>query len=162
MLLDIVKKVGASKVYCQGEATYEEAQVEKSVASALRTENVELKTSWSSTLFDIDALPFKLADLPATHGPQLRPLHNVLSVPLPRLDRHPVLSWHTYSCTLQRLAYSRYDLQLTPSRSRSSAIPQHSPPREYSPANGWHRFSGGHGGPAKACLATGSQLRWQI
>ncbi|CAL5228304.1 g11410 [Coccomyxa viridis] len=68
VLLDIVKKTGASKVYCQGEATYEEAQVERRVASALKTENAQLKTSWSSTLFDIDALPFKLADLPSTHG----------------------------------------------------------------------------------------------
>ena len=68
VLLDIVKKVGASKVYCQSEATYEEAQIEKRVAAALRTEDTQLKTSWSSTLFDIDALPFKLADLPSTHG----------------------------------------------------------------------------------------------
>ena len=68
VLLDIVKRVGAAKVYCQSEATYEEAQVEKHVASALRTENVERKMSWSSTLFDIDDLPFKLADLPSTHG----------------------------------------------------------------------------------------------
>jgi len=68
VLLDIVKKVGASKVYCQSEATYEEAQIEKRVAAALRTEGTQLKTSWSSTLFDIDALPFKLADLPSTHG----------------------------------------------------------------------------------------------
>lgn len=68
VLLDIVKKTGASKVYCQGEASYEEAQVEKCVAAALKTENAQLKTSWSSTLFDINALPFKLADLPSTHG----------------------------------------------------------------------------------------------
>ena len=70
VLLDVVKKVGASKVYCQGEATYEEAQVERRVASALRAENAQLKTSWSSTLFDIDALSFKLAELPSTHGVQ--------------------------------------------------------------------------------------------
>ena len=68
VLLDIVKNSGASKVYCQSEASYEEAQVEKSVAAALKTENAQLKTSWSSTLFDIKALPFKLADLPSTHG----------------------------------------------------------------------------------------------
>ena len=68
MLLDIVRRVGASKVYCQSEATYEEAQVEKQVASALSTENAQLKTSWSSTLFDVEALPFRLADLPSTHG----------------------------------------------------------------------------------------------
>ncbi len=68
MLLDVVRKVGASRVYCQSEATYEEAQIEKQVASALSTENAQLKTSWSSTLFDIEALPFRLADLPSTHG----------------------------------------------------------------------------------------------
>ena len=55
-------------MYCQSEATYEEAQVEKRVEAALKTEDAKLKTSWSSTLFDISALPFKLADLPSTHG----------------------------------------------------------------------------------------------
>ena len=64
----MVKEVKASNVYCQSEATYEEAQVEKRVEAALKTEDAKLKTSWSSTLFDIGALPFKLADLPSTHG----------------------------------------------------------------------------------------------
>lgn len=68
MLLDIVRQTRAANVYCQAEATYEEAQVEQRVAAALRTENARLKTSWSATLFDIEALPFKLADLPSTHG----------------------------------------------------------------------------------------------
>ena len=68
VLLSIVKEVKASNVYCQSEATYEEAQVEKRVEAALKTEDAKLKTSWSSTLFDISALPFKLADLPSTHG----------------------------------------------------------------------------------------------
>ena len=63
-----MKEVKASNVYCQSEATYEEAQVEKRVEAALKTEDAKLKTSWSSTLFDISALPFKLADLPSTHG----------------------------------------------------------------------------------------------
>ena len=79
VLLDIVRKTGASKVYCQSEATYEEAQIEKQVASALSTENAQLKTSWTSTLFDIEALPFRLADLPSTHGmfPAPQPIPNV-------------------------------------------------------------------------------------
>ena len=78
VLLDIVRKTGASKVYCQSEATYEEAQIEKQVSSALSTENAQLKMSWSSTLFDIEALPFRLADLPSTHGlfPAPQPIPN--------------------------------------------------------------------------------------
>ena len=63
-----MKEVKASNVYCQSEATYEEAQVEKRVEAALKTEDAKLKTSWSSTLFDISTLPFKLADVPSTHG----------------------------------------------------------------------------------------------
>ena len=63
-----MKEVKAANVYCQSEATYEEAQVEKRVEAALKTEDAKLKTSWSSTLFDISALPFKLAGLPSTHG----------------------------------------------------------------------------------------------
>ena len=42
--------------------------MEKRVEAALKTEDAKLKTSWSSTLFDIGGLPFKLADLPSTHG----------------------------------------------------------------------------------------------
>ena len=67
-----MKEVKASNVYCQSEATYEEAQVEKRVEAALKTEDAKLKTSWSSTLFDISALPFKLADLPSTHGMRMQ------------------------------------------------------------------------------------------
>ncbi len=72
VLTDLAKKVGASKVFCHSEVTYEEDLTEKQVAAALKVEDIQLKASWGSTLYSPDDLPFKLGDLPATHGPSLR------------------------------------------------------------------------------------------
>jgi hypothetical protein len=69
--MDLAKKVGASKVYCHSEVTYEEDLTEKRVAAALKTEDIQLKACWGSTLYSPDELPFKLGDMPATHGPFL-------------------------------------------------------------------------------------------
>lgn len=66
--MDLAKKVGASKVYCHSEVTYEEDVTEKRVAAGLKTEDIQLKPVWGSTLFGLDELPFKLQDLPDTHG----------------------------------------------------------------------------------------------
>ncbi|KAK9918887.1 hypothetical protein WJX75_007839 [Coccomyxa subellipsoidea] len=68
ILMDLAKKVGASKVYCHSEVTYEEDLTEKRVAAALNTEDIQLKACWGSTLYSPDELPFKLGDMPATHG----------------------------------------------------------------------------------------------
>lgn len=68
VLLEVARKVGASKVYCHSEVTYEEAATEKRVAAALKAEDIQLKTVWGSTLFDVEDLPFKIEDTPASHG----------------------------------------------------------------------------------------------
>lgn len=81
--MDLAKKVGASKVYCHSEVTYEEDLTEKRVAAALQTEDIQLKACWGSTLYSPDELPFKLVDMPATHGPFLDLLESTCSKILP-------------------------------------------------------------------------------
>jgi deoxyribodipyrimidine photolyase len=71
VLVDLARKVGASRVYCHTEVSYEEAAAEKRVAAALRAEDIQLKSCWGSTLFDADELPFKIEDVPPTHGEAL-------------------------------------------------------------------------------------------
>lgn len=68
VLVDLAKKVGASKVYCHSEVTYEEDLTEKQVSAALKTEDIQLKACWGSTLFSPDELPFEMDKVPPTHG----------------------------------------------------------------------------------------------
>ncbi len=66
--MDLAKKVGASKVYCHSEVTYEEDLAEKQVAAALKSDDIQLKACWGSTLYSPDELPFDLDKVPPTHG----------------------------------------------------------------------------------------------
>ncbi|BDA46732.1 Cryptochrome DASH [Coccomyxa sp. Obi] len=68
VLVDLAKKVGASKVYCHSGVTYEEDHTEKQVAAALKTEDIQLKACWGSTLYSPDELPFEMDKVPPTHG----------------------------------------------------------------------------------------------
>jgi deoxyribodipyrimidine photolyase len=66
---EIVRKIGASAVYCQSEPTYEENQVELRVKSALKGGGgcgARLQSFWGGTLHALDDLPFTLTSLPQT------------------------------------------------------------------------------------------------
>jgi deoxyribodipyrimidine photolyase len=66
---EIVRKTGASAVYCQSEPTCEENQVESKVKSALEGGGgcgARLQSFWGGTLHALDDLPFTLASLPQT------------------------------------------------------------------------------------------------
>ena len=69
MLPHVAAAVGAGAVYCHGEVTAEEQQVERAVAAALDRQGARLMATWGGgTLFHQEDLPFKIQDMPASYG----------------------------------------------------------------------------------------------
>lgn len=64
VLVDLARRIGAAAVYCHTEVTYEERQVERSVADALRGVGAKVNAFWTNTLHHSEDLPFALKDLP--------------------------------------------------------------------------------------------------
>eukprot|EP00850_Spirogloea_muscicola_P017426 SM000149S01361 [mRNA] locus=s149:269331:272843:- [translate_table: standard] len=68
VLLKLAKATGADALFVHQEVTAEELRTEERVATVLKDEGVETKFFWGSTLYHVDDLPFKLADMPSSYG----------------------------------------------------------------------------------------------
>ena len=68
VLPELATKVGAGRVFCHAEVSFEESAAEARVAAALKSHDIALKAHWDSTLHRPGELPFKIEDMPATHG----------------------------------------------------------------------------------------------
>jgi hypothetical protein len=55
-------------VFCHGEVSYEEVEVQRRVATALGTDSVELREFWGSTLYHPDDLPFSIGATPTSYS----------------------------------------------------------------------------------------------
>ena len=64
VLGELVRKIGAGTVYCHSEVTHEEQQVENRVGEAVKAIGAQLRSFWTNTLHDIEALPFELPEMP--------------------------------------------------------------------------------------------------
>ncbi|GLC37195.1 hypothetical protein PLESTF_001428600 [Pleodorina starrii] len=65
---ELAARVGAGAVYCQAEATEEEAQIEGRVRAALERDGCQLRAAWGGTLYHLDDLPFKLSTMPTSYA----------------------------------------------------------------------------------------------
>jgi deoxyribodipyrimidine photolyase len=68
VLLDLARTIGAEAVYANQEVSSEELKCESKVSAAMAEEGIDAKFFWSSTLFHIEDLPFKLDGMPSTYS----------------------------------------------------------------------------------------------
>ncbi|XP_022151638.1 blue-light photoreceptor PHR2 [Momordica charantia] len=68
VLVELAKEIGADAVYAHYEVSHDEMKTEERIESAMKEENVEVKYFWGSTLYHIDDLPFKMEEMPSSHG----------------------------------------------------------------------------------------------
>ena len=68
VLAELAKEIGADGIYAHYEVSHDEMETEERIESAMKEENVEVKYFWGSTLYHIDDLPFKMEDMPSSHG----------------------------------------------------------------------------------------------
>jgi hypothetical protein len=67
VLPQLAAAVGATHVYCHGEATVGERRLEAAVAAALRRQAATLRVLWGGTLLHPDDLPFGLDAVPLSY-----------------------------------------------------------------------------------------------
>ncbi|KAL5561447.1 hypothetical protein UlMin_031194 [Ulmus minor] len=68
VLVELAKAIGADAVYAHREVSHDEVKAEEKIESAMKEENVEVKYFWGSTLYHVEDLPFKLADMPSNYS----------------------------------------------------------------------------------------------
>lgn len=66
VLAELAEKYKANVVYAQKEIASEETDVESSVTTALKTKGISLELIWGKTLYHLDDIPYKPAEIPLT------------------------------------------------------------------------------------------------